>query len=234
MRHLLPVLLLLLAFTCAVCAEPVTIGGVTYAHVDPGEAFTAAPQPVQDWQPPAPSAAELAAGLLAFVAPDPGDYRPYRLPKPEEHLSRLTAALTPGAAEAVCFAVRTLTPLQGLTVTVDMGGAPVTADVRQMHCWPQRTGWRSRQWYLTPELLLPCAGGKKTVPAQRGVLQEVAFDVPADTTQGFWITLRAPAEAKAAAAKDKADDKGDKAKITIADVNQSNGVIHVINGVLLP
>lgn len=197
MRHLLPVLLLLLAFTCAVCAEPVTIGGVTYAHVDPGEAFTAAPQPVQDWQPPAPSAAELAAGLLAFVAPDPGDYRPYRLPKPEEHLSRLTAALTPGAAEAVCFAVRTLTPLQGLTVTVDMGGAPVTADVRQMHCWPQRTGWRSRQWYLTPELLLPCAGGKKTVPAQRGVLQEVAFDVPADTTQGFWITLRAPAEAKA-------------------------------------
>jgi uncharacterized surface protein with fasciclin (FAS1) repeats len=30
------------------------------------------------------------------------------------------------------------------------------------------------------------------------------------------------------------DAKGDKAKITIADVNQSNGVIHVINGVLLP
>jgi uncharacterized surface protein with fasciclin (FAS1) repeats len=30
------------------------------------------------------------------------------------------------------------------------------------------------------------------------------------------------------------DGKGDKAKITIADVNQSNGVIHVINGVLLP
>jgi uncharacterized surface protein with fasciclin (FAS1) repeats len=30
------------------------------------------------------------------------------------------------------------------------------------------------------------------------------------------------------------DGKGDKAKITIADVNQSNGVIHVIDGVLLP
>jgi uncharacterized surface protein with fasciclin (FAS1) repeats len=30
------------------------------------------------------------------------------------------------------------------------------------------------------------------------------------------------------------DGKGDKAKITIADVDQSNGVIHVINGVLLP
>ncbi len=30
------------------------------------------------------------------------------------------------------------------------------------------------------------------------------------------------------------DEKGDVAKITIADVNQSNGVIHVINTVLLP
>lgn len=30
------------------------------------------------------------------------------------------------------------------------------------------------------------------------------------------------------------DGKGNKAKITIADVNQSNGVIHVIDGVLLP
>jgi len=30
------------------------------------------------------------------------------------------------------------------------------------------------------------------------------------------------------------DKNGNTAKITIADVNQSNGVIHVINKVLLP
>ena len=30
------------------------------------------------------------------------------------------------------------------------------------------------------------------------------------------------------------DANGGKAKVTIADVNQSNGVIHVINSVLLP
>ncbi|HEV7285928.1 MULTISPECIES: fasciclin domain-containing protein [Kaistia] len=30
------------------------------------------------------------------------------------------------------------------------------------------------------------------------------------------------------------DSKGNKARVTIADVNQSNGVIHVINAVLLP
>ncbi|MBC7556317.1 MAG: fasciclin domain-containing protein, partial [Chryseobacterium sp.] len=31
-----------------------------------------------------------------------------------------------------------------------------------------------------------------------------------------------------------ADMKGNKAEITIADVNQSNGVIHVIDTVLMP
>ena len=30
------------------------------------------------------------------------------------------------------------------------------------------------------------------------------------------------------------DEKGKTAKITIKDVNQSNGVIHVIDGVVLP
>ncbi len=30
------------------------------------------------------------------------------------------------------------------------------------------------------------------------------------------------------------DENGNKAKVTIADVNQSNGVIHVVNAVLLP
>jgi uncharacterized surface protein with fasciclin (FAS1) repeats len=33
---------------------------------------------------------------------------------------------------------------------------------------------------------------------------------------------------------DVIDDKGDVARVTIADVNQSNGVIHVINKVLMP
>lgn len=31
-----------------------------------------------------------------------------------------------------------------------------------------------------------------------------------------------------------ADNSGNKAKVTIADVNQSNGVIHVIDKVLIP
>jgi uncharacterized surface protein with fasciclin (FAS1) repeats len=42
--------------------------------------------------------------------------------------------------------------------------------------------------------------------------------IEGDNAGGWWVV----------------DGKGDKAKITIADVDQSNGVIHVIDGVLLP
>lgn len=175
---------------------PVVIGGVSYERVDPGEPFTEAPRPTQDWDPPQPSAAEAAAGFLVYVAPDPGEYRTYRRPRPAERVDRLSAFLTPGEDEPVCFGLYALAPLAGLTLTVEPRDAPVTVDVRQMHCWPQRTGWRSRQWYLTPELLLPCADGRKTVPLSRGVLGEVPFDLAEGETQGFWLTLTAPADAR--------------------------------------
>ena len=189
---------LLLAVTCCVWAQtgPVTIGGVTYQSIDPGAPFTEATKPVQDWTPPAPTSAETAAGMMAYVAPDPGEYRSYRLPKPTERVDRLQAFLTPGEDEAVTFGLYTLADVKGLTVAVDLKGAPLTVDIRHEHCWPQRTGWRSRQWYLTPELLLPCANGKKTVPFERGVLQETDFDVAAGQSQGIWLTLTAPESAK--------------------------------------
>ena len=49
------------------------------------------------------------------------------------------------------------------------------------------------------------------------------------TVQGGMLTF-----AKANGGYTVSDAKGDTAKITIADVNQSNGVIHVIDTVLLP
>lgn len=49
------------------------------------------------------------------------------------------------------------------------------------------------------------------------------------TVQGESITL-----AKAGSGWSVTDSKGKKAKITIANVMQSNGVIHVIDGVLMP
>ena len=49
------------------------------------------------------------------------------------------------------------------------------------------------------------------------------------TVQGGTLTF-----AKAGSGYTVSDAKGDTAKITIADVNQSNGMIHVIDTVLLP
>ncbi len=176
---------------------PVTIGSVTYDRVDPGPEFKEATRPLQNWTAPDPTEAEQRAGMMAYVASDPGAYRTYRVPKPTERVDRLRVFLAPGEDEPVCFAVYSLVRLPGLTVTADLKGAPLSVDVRQMHCWPQRTGWKSRQWYLTPELLLPCAGGRKMVPFKRGVLQEVPFDLGAGETQGFWLTLTAPQNAPA-------------------------------------
>lgn len=178
---------------CGICSGgdlgPVTIGGVSYDHVDPGEPFRESPRPPQDWQPPKPTRPERAAGFIAYVTPDPGDYKPYRIPRPEERVTRLSAFLAQGEYEPVWVGVYGLTDLQGLSLHVDLQGAPLTAEVRYIHCWPQRTGWRSREWYLTPELLLPCREGKKTVPFQRGVLEEQDFNLKAGETAAFWITL---------------------------------------------
>ena len=175
--------------------QGVEIGGVVYEYVDPGEPFQEAPRPVQNWQPPQPNQAEQAAGMLAYVTSDPGEYRPYRIPKPEEHVTQLTAFLTPGEVEPVWIGVWALAPLRGLRATASFPEAPLSVDVRHLHFWPQRTGWRSRQWYITPELILPCADGKKTVPARRGVLEQQSFDVAEGETAAFWLTLTAQDDA---------------------------------------
>jgi hypothetical protein len=133
---------------------------------------------------------------MLFLPPDPGDIVPSRRPQAAERRDSLSVFLTPGEDEPVWFAVHALGDVRGLGVAIDAGTASVTAEVRYLHCWPQRTGWRSRRWYTTPELLLPCRDGRRMVPAQRGVLQEESFDLAAQTTTGFWVTLSARSDSK--------------------------------------
>ncbi len=189
-------LALLTAPHACLAQGPVDIGGVTYDRVDPGDPFTKRAVPAQDWQPPQPTKAEANAGMLAYVTSDPGDYKPDRIPKAEEHVETLTASLTPGEETAAWIGVSALDSLEGLELTVATRNAPVSVDIRHEHFWPQRTGWRSREWYITPELLLPCAEGMKTVPTQRGVLADVPFDIAEGETAAFWLTLTAKPNAK--------------------------------------
>ncbi len=185
-----------LVFSPAFAQGPVTIGGVTYDHVDPGPAFTEAARPPQDWSAPAPFAAETAAGMMAYVTSDAGDYKPDRIPRADEHAAKLSAFFAQGQTEATWVGVSGLSDLQGLSATVDLKGAPVSVDVRHLHFWPQRTGWGSRQWYMTPEMLLPCAGGMQTVPATHGILVQKPFDLKLGETAAFWLTFIAADDAK--------------------------------------
>ena len=174
---------------------PITIGGVTYDHVDPGLPFTQKAPRAPTWPRPDPTDREKAAGLLSYVTCDPGEYKPHRRPRAEEHTQQLSVFLTPGEYEPVWFGLRALADRKQLRVSVDVGGAPVTVDTRHLHFWPQRTGWHSRQWYVTPELILPCHNGRKLVPEKRGVLKETSFDVRRDESAAFWLTLRAADDA---------------------------------------
>ena len=175
----------------------VTIGGVTYDHVDPGEPFVEAPRRPQDWKPPEPTAAQKSAGMIAYVTIDPGDYKPDRIPRQQEHVKALSAFLTQGEYEPVWFGVYGLDDLRDIEVTVEMAEVPLEVEVRHLHFWPQRTGWSHRTWYMTPELLLPCRDGKKTVPAKDGLLEERPFDLRAGGTAAFWLTLRTDSKAPA-------------------------------------
>jgi hypothetical protein len=132
--------------------------------------------------------------MLAYVTADPGHYKPFRVPQDDEHVTRLSAFLTPGEYEAVSFGIYAMADLTG--VSVEVRGVDFEVDVRYMHFWPQRTRWFNREFYITPELLLPCGGGKRLVPLTRGVLEERSFVLQKRETGAFWLTLHAPPETK--------------------------------------
>lgn len=177
-------------------AEPVEISGVSCDHVDPGEPFTQREDPVPSWELPKPSRAERASGFMLYVTSDPGDVRPDGRPKVSQRRQKLHTFLSKGEDEPLWFAIYALEDITGLTVEADTAASGCETDVRHMHFWPQRTGWRSRQWYVTPELLLPCADGHRLVPASRGVLEREPFDVPAGRTAAFWLTLSSGLQAQ--------------------------------------
>lgn len=187
----------LLVFVGPGICEPVTIGGVTYDSVDQGGEFYEQPSPPQNWQSPAPTAQETKAGIIVFKTQDPGELFPDRRPKEYEHINKLSTFLTPGEDRAVWFSVYTLENLQELTVDLDVKKAQVSVDIRHIHIWPQRTQWRGFHWYMTPELLLPCSNGNRTIPFKRGVLKEEAFNLDSGKVAGFWLTLSADQKARA-------------------------------------
>ena len=170
--------------------------------------FTEKPY-VEEAKMPPVSAADKARGYVPFVPHWLANVYPNSVPRPADLRRPLGCFACPGEYEPMAVALRSLKALEGVACTVSdlvgPGKIPARAvEVRTVRCWPQRLGssW-STEWRVMPELL----------EAKRSV------DVPADTTQEFWLTLRVPDDAKAGLYKGTATLRAENAGEAVVPVS---------------
>ncbi len=169
----------------------VEVGGVVYDHVDPGEPFTSVDKPSEDWDPPSPTKAEAGAGLIPYWRPAPEELRPWSRPRREECIRqplRVFAAL--GETEPLWVALYAREDLARISARLEGLPERVTPELFVVHFWPQRTSWKTREYYVTPELLVPydAAEGHAWFPGGQ-VLQRRSYDLAAGTTGAVWLRL---------------------------------------------
>jgi len=200
MRWLISAVSAILVATAALFAQeevrgPVTIYDTTYERIDPGAPFQEAPRQLEDWSLPAPSAAERAAGFIPFTRGEPFDIKPWSKPKPSERLAELRANVALGETTCLWFAIHALEPLREVRIRVEPPQPSTNAPVvktHHAHFWAQRTDWRGRTYYITPELLLEMRDGQAQYPTAGGVLKWRTLDVPGGECRLFWINIHAP------------------------------------------
>ncbi|MGB9876942.1 MAG: sugar-binding protein [bacterium] len=173
---------------------PVKIYDTVYDKVDPGPPFQEAPRQLEEWLPPPPSSKEKNAGFIPYTRPEPFDIKPWSKPKPEERLLRLNHSLAIGEITCLWFALYALEPLSNLNIKIKPLNRGKTPEIqaRYAHFWAQRTDWRGRTYYITPELLLPLSNGYALFPSKGGTLEKRALNIPQGESRLFWLTLRAP------------------------------------------
>lgn len=171
---------------------PVEIYGVVYESVDPGPPFQEAVRQLEQWKAPPPTAEERAVGFIPFTRPEPFDIKPWSRPKGEERIENLRCQLAQGETTSLWFALYALEPLSSLSITaqqVSKGKVPFV-EVRYVHFWAQRTDWRGRTYYITPELLLPMSKGYALYPSKGGMLERRSLDIPEGESRIFWLTIK--------------------------------------------
>ncbi|MDW8104527.1 MAG: sugar-binding protein [Armatimonadota bacterium] len=175
---------------------PITIYDTVYEQVDPGAPFNEAPREAENWQPPAPTFQERAAGFIPYTRPEPFDLKPWSKPKEEQRVKELRVFAAQGEITCAWFAVYALEPLERFQVTVQpVPGIRITP--LYAHYWAQRTDWRGRTYYITPELLLEMREGRAQFPARGGVLEWRDLNVPQGETRLFWLQVRVSPQVKA-------------------------------------
>ena len=173
---------------------PVEIFGTVYEKVDPGPPFQEAPRQIEDWQAPPPTAQEEGAGFIPYTRPEPFDIKPWSKPKEEERIDKLQCSLAQGETTSLWFAIYAIEPLSSLSLQVQplKKGMNPSIEIRYAHFWAQRTDWRGRTYYITPELLLPTSNGYALFPAKGGTLERRPLDIPQNESRLFWLTIKAP------------------------------------------
>jgi hypothetical protein len=179
---------------------PVRIYEAVYERVDPGPPFTEAPRTVEDWQPPEPTDEERESGFIVFTRPEPFDIKPWSRPKHEERLSQIKCFAAKGQTTSLWLAIYALEPLNRFDLTVQ--AHPRKKSMPEViplyvHFWAQRTDWRGRTYYITPELLLPMGNGEAMFPAEGGTLERRQLDIPKGEARLFWLTVKVPKDVSA-------------------------------------
>lgn len=171
--------------------DGVRIYDTVYEKVDPGTPFAEAPRTLEDWQPAEPTAAERSAGFVPFTRSEPFDIKPWSKPKPSERVKELRIRMALGETTSLWFAVYALEPLEQVAITLSKPKEPLSFGVRYAHFWAQRTDWRGRTYYVTPELLLQMQDGRAQFPAKGGTLEWRSLNVPQAECRLFWVNVTA-------------------------------------------
>ncbi len=132
---------------------------------------------------------ENKKGYIVFRRAEPRELYPDSIPARTEVTTDLQIKATPGEYEPAWFSLYALKDLKCVNIKVldDLrlkGGKGTIGkeniDLRTVKCWPQRTSWTSKSYYIIPELL----EGKSGIEA-----------IAKGKTQTFWLTLKVPAAA---------------------------------------
>lgn len=117
-------------------------------------------------------------------------------PRPEERLTKISTFVAKGQKTNIWFALFALEPLKSFSVSVQPEGthkeqpqatksasrvlhpSSPSVQIRYVHFWAQRTDWRGRTYYITPELLLPMRDSKALFPAKGGTLEGCSPEKP--------------------------------------------------------
>lgn len=169
--------------------DGVRIYDTVYEKVDPGAPFVGAPRTPEDWQPAEPIVSERSAGFIPFTRGEPFDIKPWSKPKPSERVKELRIRMALGETTSLWFAVYALEPLQQVAIALSKPREPLSFDVRYAHFWAQRTDWRGRTYYVTPELLLQMREGQAQFPAKGGTLEWRSLNVPQAECRLFWVNV---------------------------------------------